>query len=249
MSILDLFRSSKTEEVTPLDLSWMAVDMHSHLIPGIDDGSKSLEESLALIERMEGYGLKKLIITPHIMTEFFKNTPEIIQAGLEELKLAVKTANINIELEAAAEYYLDEVFLEKIHAGQELLTFGDNHVLVETGFMSKPSMLLESFFQLEMAGYQPVLAHPERYLYLHHDPELLEAMVDRNMKFQLNLLSITGYYSKPVKKFAEKLIDQGLVKLVGTDCHNERYLDFMERLTEEKYFHKLRSLDLLNKSL
>jgi|SRR5690606_15233582 len=249
MSILDLFRSSKTEEVTPLDLSWMAVDMHSHLIPGIDDGSKSLDESLALIRRMEGYGLRKLIITPHIMTEFFRNTPEIIQSGLEELKLAVKNENINIELDAAAEYYLDEVFLEKIVDGHELLTIGSNYVLVETGFMSKPNMLLESFFQLEMAGYQPILAHPERYLYLHHDVELLEAMIDRNMKFQLNLLSITGYYSKPVKKFAERLIDEGLVKLVGTDCHNERYLDHMEKLTEEKYFQKLQSLDLLNKSL
>jgi protein-tyrosine phosphatase len=121
--------------------------------------------------------------------------------------------------------------------------------LVETGFMSKPSMLLESFFQLEMAGYRPVLAHPERYLYLHQDAELLEAMIDRNMNFQLNLLSITGYYSKPVKKFAEKLIDKGLVKLVGTDCHNEKYLDYMERLPDEKYFHKLQSLDLLNKAL
>lgn len=249
MSILDLFRSSKTEEVTPLDLTWMAVDMHSHLIPGIDDGSRSIEESVALIKRMEGYGLRKLIITPHVMTEFFKNTPEIIHSGLEELKLALKNENINIELEAAAEYYLDEIFLEKITGEQQLLTFGNNHVLVETGFMSKPSMLLESFFQLEMAGYRPVLAHPERYLYLHHDAELLEAMIDRNMNFQLNLLSITGYYSKPVKKFAEKLIDEGLVKLVGTDCHNERYLDYMERLTEEKYFHKLQALDLLNKSL
>lgn len=249
MSILDLFRSSKTEEVTPLDLSWMAVDMHSHLIPGIDDGSQSVEESVALIKRMEGYGLKKLIITPHIMTEFYKNTPEIIHTGLEALKLVLKEENISIELGAAAEYYLDEFFLEKINTGQKLLTFGDNHVLVETGFMSKPSMLLESFFQLEMAGYRPVLAHPERYLYLHQDAELLEAMIDRNMNFQLNLLSITGYYSKPVKKFAEKLIDKGLVKLVGTDCHNEKYLDYMERLPDEKYFHKLQSLDLLNKSL
>jgi protein-tyrosine phosphatase len=249
MSILDLFRSSKTEEVTPLDLSWMAVDMHSHLIPGIDDGSQSVEESVALIKRMEGYGLKKLIITPHIMTEFYKNTPEIIHAGLEALKLVLKEENISIELGAAAEYYLDEFFLEKINTGQKLLTFGDNHVLVETGFMSKPSMLLESFFQLEMAGYRPVLAHPERYLYLHQDAELLEAMIDRNMNFQLNLLSITGYYSKPVKKFAEKLIDKGLVKLVGTDCHNEKYLDYMERLPDEKYFHKLQSLDLLNKAL
>lgn len=249
MSILNLFKSNRPEEVKPLDLSWMVADMHSHLIPGIDDGSQSLEESIALVKRLHGYGLKKLIITPHVMTEFYKNTPESILAGLEDLKAAVKNEDISIELGAAAEYYLDEIFLEKISGSQKLLTFGENHVLVETGFMSKPNMLLESFFQLEMAGYQPILAHPERYMYLHHDTELLEAMVDRNISFQINLLSLTGYYSKPVKKFAEKLIDEGLVKLVGTDCHNERYLDYMERLPEEKYFHKLQSLDLLNPSL
>src|SRR5690554_3190533 len=249
MSILDLFKSSKAVENPPLDLRWMSVDMHSHLVPGIDDGSKSLEESVRLIRRLEGYGLKKLIITPHVMTEFYKNTPETIQSGLETLKAELLKENIAIELDVAAEYYLDEIFLEKVTDGQPLMTFGNNHVLVETGFMSKPSMLLESFFQLEMAGYQPVFAHPERYLYLHHDAELLEAMIDRNISFQLNLLSITGYYSKPVKKFAEKLIDEGLVKLVGTDCHNEKYLDYMERLPDEKYFQKLQSLDLLNKSL
>jgi len=249
MSILDFFKKNKSDEVIPLDLSWMVTDMHSHLIPDIDDGSGSLEESIALIKRLEGYGLKKLIITPHVMTEFYRNTPEIIQAGLDELKLALKNENVSIQLESAAEYYLDEIFLEKVINGSKLLTFGKNHVLVETGFMSKPSMLLESFFKLEMEGYQPVFAHPERYLYLHHDMELLESMAERNISFQLNLLSLTGYYSKPVKKFAEKLIDEGLVKLIGTDCHNERYLDFMEKLPEEKYFHKLKSLDLLNNSL
>lgn len=249
MSILDFFKRNKTDNLEPLDLSWMVSDMHSHLIPGIDDGSESLEESLILIKRLEGYGLKKLIITPHVMTEFYRNTPEIIHEGLEQLRLACQKEKISIQLEAAAEYYLDEIFLEKVINGRRLLTFGKNHVLVETGFMSKPSMLLESFFKLEMEGYQPVFAHPERYLYLHHDLELLESMADRNISFQLNLLSLTGYYSKPVKKFAEKLIDEGLVKLVGTDCHNERYLDFMEKLPEEKYFHKLQSLDLLNKTL
>jgi len=249
MSILDLFKSSKAQDIAPLDLSWMVSDMHSHLIPDIDDGSKSIQESVQLVKRLEGYGLKKLIITPHIMTEFYRNTPEIIRAGLDELKAAILEENIAIELDMAAEYYLDEIFLEKVTTGNRLLTFGDNHVLIETGFMSKPSMLLESFFKLEMEGYHPVFAHPERYLYLHNDLELLEALVDRNIPFQLNLLSLTGYYSKAVKKFAEKLIDEGLVKLVGTDCHNEKYLDFMERLPEEKYFQKLKGLDLLNVSL
>lgn len=249
MVLLDLFKKKKTEDFAPLDLSWMCSDMHSHLIPGIDDGSSTLEESVALIKRLEGYGLKKLIITPHVMTEFYRNTPEIIQSGLEELQSALLKENISIKIEAAAEYYLDEIFLEKVIAGSKLLTFGENHILVETGFMSKPSMLLESFFKLEMEGYKPVFAHPERYLYLHQDPGLLESMANRNISFQLNLLSLTGYYSKSVKKFAEKLIDEGLIKVVGTDCHNERYLNFMEKLPEEKYYHKLQSLDLLNHSL
>lgn len=249
MSVLDLFRRSKSEEVIPLDLGWMGSDMHSHLIPGIDDGSQSLEESVALIKRLKGYGLNKLIITPHVMTEFYRNTPSNIHGGLQELRQALVNEDVAIQLEAAAEYYLDEIFLEKVIQGSELLTFGNKYILVETGFMSRPSMLLESFFKLEMEGYQPVFAHPERYIYLHHDPDLLESMADRKIAFQMNLLSLTGYYSKPVKKFAERLIDEGLVKLVGTDCHNERYLDYMERLPEEKYYHKLKDLDLLNHSL
>lgn len=249
MSVLDIFRKSRSEEIMPLDLAWMGSDMHSHLIPGIDDGSQSMEESVILIKRLKGYGLDKLIVTPHVMTEFYRNTPDIIHKGLDDLKKALELEGVEIKLEAAAEYYLDEIFLEKVIQGSELLTFGKNYILVETGFMSKPSMLLESFFKLEMEGYQPVFAHPERYLYLHHDLELLESMADRKIAFQMNLLSLTGYYSKPVKKFAERLIDEGLVKFVGTDCHNERYLDYMERLPDEKYYHKLKSLDLLNSTL
>ena len=251
MSIIKLFRKFKnSSNDKPLDLSWVGTDMHSHLIPGIDDGSQKMEESIELITRLSGYGFKKLIITPHIMSEFFKNTPEIINAGLEKLKLAVKEAGIDIELEAAAEYYLDEVLYEKVENKEPLLHFGSNKmVLVETGFMSKPPILLETFFKMEMLGYQPIFAHPERYMYLHQESDTLESLVDRNIPFQLNLLSLTGYYSKGVKKFAEKLIDKGLVKLVGTDCHNEKYLDAMERLPHSKYFDKLQELDLWNKNL
>ena len=169
MSLLDLFKRSKKQEVEPLDFSWLKTDMHSHLIPGIDDGAKTLDESVGLVRRLADFGMKKLIITPHVMTEFFRNTPEIIYGGLEKLQAEIIKENIDIELSVAAEYYLDEVFLEKIIRGDRLLTFGGNYILVETGFMSKPNMLLESFFKLEMEGYQPVYAHPERYIYLQHD--------------------------------------------------------------------------------
>jgi len=165
------------------------------------------------------------------------------------LRNAVAKEGIAIELEAAAEYYIDEIFFEKIEKKQKLLTFGGNKILVETGFMSKPQILIETFFQLEMAGYQPVYAHPERYLYLHQDSEFLDSLADRNIFFQLNLLSLTGYYSKPIKKFAEKLIERGLIKMVGTDCHNIRYLEALERLPQEKYYHKLMDLNLLNPDL
>ncbi len=251
MSIFDLFTKQRTLSANQaLDLSWLQADMHSHLIPGIDDGSQSMEESVILVERLASYGLKKLIITPHIMSEFFRNTPETIEGGLRKLKRAVSEAGISVELEAAAEYYLDEIFFEKVEKNEPLLSFGENKmVLVETGFMSKPHILLETFFQMELSGYQPVFAHPERYIYLHQESSTLEGLADRNIPFQLNLLSLTGYYSKAVKKFAEKLIDRDLVKLAGTDCHNEKYLDALERLPQEKYFNKLKDLDLWNKNL
>ncbi|EON79129.1 Capsular polysaccharide synthesis enzyme Cap8C [Lunatimonas lonarensis] len=249
MSILSLFKKKKTKEDLHLDLSWMKVDMHSHLIPGIDDGAQTMEDAIGLVRRLSDLGLEKLIVTPHIMSEFYKNTPEIIGEGLEMLKKEISKAGIPIQVEAAAEYYLDELFYDKILKKDPLLTFGNNMVLVETGFMNKTHILEDALFRLETAGYKPVYAHPERYLYLHQNQALLDSLADRNIFFQLNLLSLTGYYSKPVKKFAEKLIDMGLVRLVGTDCHNQRYLDALERLPSEKYYEKLISLPLVNSSL
>jgi len=248
MSIFDLFKRKATV-LEPLDLSWLKVDMHSHLIPGIDDGSKSMEESIALIQRLYDFGLRKIITTPHIMSEYYKNTPEIIKMGLEDLRESVKNEGIDIEIEAAAEYYLDEIFLEKIKDGEEVLTFGENYILVETGFINKPQMLLETLFQLEMSGYKPVFAHPERYQYLINDKKFLEDLVDRSLLFQINMLSFTGFYSKPVKDFAEMLLERNLIRFLGTDCHNPRYLDGLEQLSASKVFDKIKQMDLINPSL
>jgi tyrosine-protein phosphatase YwqE len=248
MGILDFLRG-KPEQVEALDLSWLEVDMHSHLIPGIDDGSKSMEESLELIQRLSSYGLRKIITTPHIMSEYYKNNPEIISMGLEDLRKAVKAEGISIEIEAAAEYYMDEILLEKIKGGEKLLTFGENYILVETGFINKPQMLLETMFQLEMSGYKPILAHPERYQYLLADKGLLEDLVDRKILFQVNLLSLTGFYSKPVKDFAESLVERDLVKFFGTDCHNVRYLDMLETLPKQKSYSQIKQVSWMNSSL
>lgn len=248
MGLLDYFKR-KPEEMEALDLSWLQVDMHSHLIPGIDDGSKTMEESLDLIRRLAGYGLRKIITTPHIMYEYYRNTPEIVEIGLEDLRRAVRTEGIEMEIEAAAEYYMDEIFLEKITAGEKLLTFGDNYVLVETGFINKPQMLFDIIFQLEMAGYKPILAHPERYQYLISDKKLFEELVDRNIIFQVNILSLTGFYSKQIKDFADMMLERGVIRFLGTDCHNVRYLDILETLPKHKQYDKIRNLELLNTSL
>lgn len=249
MGWLDVFKR-KPEEIVPLDLSWLQTDMHSHLIPGIDDGSKSMEESIDLIRRLAGYGLKKIITTPHIMSEYYRNTPEIIRMGLEDLRRAVKMEGIEVELDAAAEYYMDEIFLEKVKEGEQMLTFGDRYILVETGFINKPQMLLDTIFHLEMAGYKPILAHPERYQYLIMDKKLQEELFERKLLFQVNLLSLTGFYSKQVKDFGETLVEKGVVALLGTDCHNSRYLDMLETLPRfNKVYEKIQHLELINTQL
>ncbi|UJP65790.1 tyrosine-protein phosphatase [Mongoliitalea daihaiensis] len=249
MGILDFFTRAKEVHVEPLRLDWMQVDVHSHLIPGIDDGAKNMEDSISMIRRLHEMGLRKIITTPHVMSEFYKNTPEIIQLGLKDVKKALKKENIDIEIEAAAEYYLDEIFLDKVQKGEKLLTLANNYVLVETGFINKPQMLFEIFFAMEMQGYKPVFAHPERYQYLIQDKKFFGELLDRDVYFQLNLLSLTGFYSKPIKNFAEMLIDEKKVKFFGTDCHNHRYLDMLETLPKSKYYEKLPTIDALNKSL
>jgi tyrosine-protein phosphatase YwqE len=230
-------------------LDWLEVDMHSHLIPGIDDGAKSLEDSLSMIKRLHGYGIKKIITTPHIMSEFYKNTPETINNGLNVVKEALIDENIDLEIHAAAEYYLDENFFEKLRNGEKFLTLSQNYVLVETGFNNKPQLLLDILFEIETQGYKPILAHPERYNYLMDDKELLHNLFDRNIYFQLNMLSLTGFYSKPIKIFAEKLVDEKKIRFLGTDCHNHRYLDVLDTLPAYKYYHKLKDLYLLNRGL
>lgn len=250
MGLFDFLKNKSKKHIPDkLNLGWMHADMHSHLIPGIDDGSKTLEESLEMIVRMKDFGIKKIVTTPHIMSEFYKNTPEIILGGLEKVQNALKKESIDIEISAAAEYYLDEFFLEKVRKGEKLLTVYKNHVLVETGFVSKPLMLVEIFFELEMHGYKPVLAHPERYQYLAQDKKLLHEMIDRDIFFQLNLLSLTGFYSRHIQAFAELLVKEGRVKYLGTDTHNHRYLDALENLPESKYFDIIQEIPLFNTHL
>lgn len=230
-------------------LGEIGVDMHSHILPGIDDGSESLEESLELVRGMQALGYRKLIMTPHIMSDFYKNTPEIIRGKLQELRQAVEEASIDMELGCAAEYYLDEGLMQKLDNDEELLTFGDNYLLFETSFLNEPLNLRETIFRMRSKGYKPVLAHPERYTYFYGKYEELVALRELGVLFQPNLNSLTGYYSAGAKEVAERLVEQGLVDFVGSDAHSMKHVNQLQRVLSTKHIVKALALPLRNRQL
>lgn len=206
-------------------LSALKADMHSHLIPGIDDGSPDLETSLQLIRGLASLGYKKLITTPHVLWDMYKNTPQEIQSGLAILQAAVKEHAIDVEIQAAAEYFLDDHVAELVNRKQPLLSFGENMVLIEFS-MAHPTMgIKEILFEMTMQGYQPVVAHPERYFYLQHNKDFYDELKNANCLFQLNLLSLGSYYGRSANELAHYLIKKGYYDLVGTDLHHSRHLE------------------------
>jgi tyrosine-protein phosphatase YwqE len=199
--------------------------MHSHLLPGIDDGSPDIETSLQLIRSMMELGYTKFITTPHIMWDMYKNTSEIILGKLEIVRAAAKAEGLNVEINAAAEYFLDDYVAGLVKKNEPLLTVSGNMVLVEFS-LANPSMSLKDIlFDMQMQGYQPVIAHPERYIYLEHNKEFYEELKDIGCLFQLNLLSLGGYYGKSVNELAQYLIKKGHYDLIGTDLHHARHLE------------------------
>jgi protein-tyrosine phosphatase len=220
------------------DFSAVQADMHSHLIPGIDDGAKTLEDSVTLARRMYELGYKKLITTPHIQHEFFCNTPEIILNGLAKVREALKSENIPLEMEAAAEYLIDDGFEEKAAKGN-LLTFSGKYLLVELSYYNPHPNLKTFIFNLQVDGYKVILAHPERYTYWFSDFSKFEDLKDRGIFFQINLVSLAGFYPDPVKKMAEKLMEKGMIEFVGSDMHNLDYMQALEKSMKEKALSKL----------
>ena len=229
---------NKEKPYPPAELGILKTDFHSHLIPGIDDGAKNMEDAIAMIRRFKELGYQKLITTPHVMSDFYRNEPETIQSGLEELKQELSKHKIVMDIEAAAEYYLDEYLEEKIEA-KNLLTFGKNYLLFELPFMSEPPNLASVIFKLQTNGYQPVLAHPERYGFWYGDFDKFHELKEKGVHLQLNVLSLIGHYSPETQKIAERLIEENLITFLGSDCHNLMHLDLIEIARTKKYLHQL----------
>lgn len=239
---------SKKPQLAPFDLSLIKADMHSHLIPGIDDGSRSMDETIAMLAKFESLGYKKIITTPHVMSEVYPNTPDIILEGLKHVRDTAEALGIGLEIEAAAEYYFDDSLVEKVKEGT-VLTFGDRYVLVEFSFHTAPVYENTLFFEMQIANYKPVLAHFERYSYYHGSLDKAIELREKGVNIQVNLNSLTGHYGPEVRKQAQRLIDNGLVDFVGSDCHRIQHQLMLEEHLSDPYFHKLGSLNLKNQSL
>ncbi|MCW3086113.1 MAG: Capsular biosynthesis protein [Bacteroidetes bacterium] len=249
MGIFDIFKRNKRLQ-TPVDLSVLKCDVHSHLVPNVDDGSKGLDDSLSMIAELQAMGYSKIITTPHIMSDGYRNTPETILGGLEPIKAALKESNNNLDLSAAAEYYVDFDFERKIE-NEKLLTFGEKkYVLFEVSYLNPPDNLYHVIFKMQLQGYIPVLAHPERYNFWHMEFEKYQDFIDKGVLLQMNINSLTGYYSMPTKKVAEKMIEQNMISFLGTDCHHMGHINLMKEVVYEPHLQQLiGSGKLLNNTL
>lgn len=232
------------------DLSFLGCDMHSHLIPGIDDGSPDVETSIGLIEGLIGLGYKKIITTPHLMLDLYPNNRDTIMGGYDRLMAGLQKKGIDIPVRAAAEYFLDDHFDSLLEKKEPLLTIKDNMVLVEFSFASAPLDYKQKIFNIQMKGYKPILAHPERYTYFHKKPGIYEEIRDSGCLLQVNLLSLAGYYGRSVAAAAEGLFKAGQIDLLGSDMHHQRHLDNLgSSIVKQKAYEIAQSLPLLNGSL
>ncbi len=207
------------------DFSALVTDMHSHMLPGIDDGSPDAETSLVLLKGLEDLGFSNFVCTPHIYQDLYKNDPVTIGGARTRLQRALDENELSTPVHAAAEYFMDDHFEELLKTRTPLLPLWGNKVLVEFSFVSAPFNYKEILFDMQMAGYQPVLAHPERYIYFNNSKKVYEEIRNAGCLLQVNMLSLIGYYGKPTQELAQYLVKNKLVDLLGTDLHHVRHLE------------------------
>jgi len=244
-----MFGFFKKKKIIPeFNFSNIGTDMHSHIIPGIDDGAQTLSDSLLLAKKFKDLGYKKLIATPHIMADYFRNTPDTIHRGLDVLRKGLQEIHLDLEVDAAAEYYLDETFERKVKQ-KEILTFGDNCLLFELSYINAPQNLTDFIKLIQDAGYKPVLAHPERYPYYYASIENYFQIREAGCLLQLNSIALTGYYGKGATKVAEEMAENHLIDFIGSDMHHLKHAAALEDSLSTATMQTLLSVHQLNNKL
>jgi tyrosine-protein phosphatase YwqE len=235
--MFSLFKNKQTKEPGNSYFP-ITTDIHSHILPGIDDGSPDIDTSILLIEGLMKLGVKKSVATPHIISDMFRNDAETIQAALTVLKSELIKRKISFEVSAAAEYMMDAYFFELLQHKTKLLTIHGNLVLTEFSYASMPHSPEQMSFAIITGGYTPILAHPERYPYYNNNFKIFHHLKDLGFLLQVNLLSLTGYYGKDAAKAAIYMLKNDLVSYVGTDMHHERHLEGLQQAVSKDIFRK-----------
>lgn len=231
--MFDIFRK-KSKELPKL---FFQTDMHCHLVPGIDDGQREATSAADLVAHEASWGIKRIFCTPHITQGSFENTPEIIAGAFGRLQEAVHATGVEMELGYSAEHRLDGFFQQQLQAGK-VRPFPGGYLLVENSFLQEGWNLDQELFDLQVKGFKPILAHPERYSYYHGDAARYDALHNAGTLFQVNLLSLAGYYGKGEKRVAEALIERGLVDFVATDMHSHRHCEAIEAYMGSRDFRR-----------
>ncbi len=215
-----------------------SVDMHNHILPGIDDGAANLEITVDLVKQYQELGYTKIIATPHTMGDYYPNTASSILTAYKKLQKELLDRNITgIEIKAASEYMIDLEFEEMIDRGDQLLTFNDNHILIEMSYLRESENLNEVLYKLQLKNFMPILAHPERYSFYLSDFEKYYAIKNQGVKFQLNMLALTDHYGSKIKKTAMRLLKENMYDYIGIDTHR---IDHLEKVANIKIPQKFK---------
>ena len=245
--MLNLFK--RKYETRPI-FAPLGTDMHCHLVPKVDDGSKCMEESIECLQTLAAVGYKKVIITPHFQYPRFPNEEEDIKRRYEEIKKQAADEGLEIELAGiGGEYRIDSGFAKRLENPKFLLV-GGKYVLVEFSLHQQMMGSDELIFDMQMKGYEVILAHPERYPYLNVNGMRMEQLKNQGVYFQINSLSLGGFYGEEAKQRALEMLERGWVEFMGTDTHNTMYAQALVDLSHDRKVEKiLEKYEFMNKTL
>ena len=245
MGLFDIFKKKNNNTTLFYD-----TEVHCHILPGIDDGSPDVATSVELVKEMRDMGIRRIITTSHVTESTFENTPETIKSAYNELRTALDAEGIEMEIHTSAEYRMDEYFLNQIKENK-LLPFPEDYILIENSFFQPYWEIKELIFDLKMKGYTPILAHPERYVYYHNTPNIYNELFDYGCMYQVNLLSLAGYYYPQVKDVAWRLLNEGKVAFIGSDMHNAGHAKHIKEYIKTREYQKLcdKAANILNNKI
>lgn len=215
------------------DLSWLGVDIHSHVLPGLDDGATSVAESIAMLKQMQQLGIDQFYGTPHVFKRLYPNDLTSITNAYQQVIGVL--GDRNIQLRYAAKYMADQDFEALLtQKYQPLLCLPGRHVLIDMPYTEESRNIDQIILSLQSMSYKPILAHPERYVFYHDAPQRIKRYKDRGCLLQINLLSMYGYYGPGEQKVTDYLLTHGLVDLIGTDVRQERHIEALEHFVRKQ---------------